>query len=92
MKVVDGGSRRLHIERVGFPPHQAPDLSTCDQLLLIAAAETFAGKCPASPPAEEPTAEEMLAIGMALGMYEAERARRTQPAFSAWRLAARLGL
>ncbi len=94
MKVVDGGSRKLHIERVGFPPSCAPELSVDDRLLLIAAAETLTGKYPAAPPAgEQPTAEEMLAIGMAIGMYEAERARRIQPpALSAWRLAARLGL
>ena len=89
-KVIDDGSRRLHIQRIGFPAHAAPDLPPGELLPLIAAAQLCADR-PAEA-AGDPTAEEMLAVGMALGMCEAERARRMQPRVSAWRLAARLGM
>ena len=90
--VVDDGSRRLHIERIGIPRDAAPDLAPGELLSLIAAAQCCIGMPAKAPSHSQPTAEEMLAVGMALGMCEAERARRMQPRVSAWRLAARLGV
>lgn len=90
-KIVDDGSRRLHIERIGYPANAASDLPLRELLPLIAVAQAYAG-APIAAAKEDPTPEEMLAIGMALGMYEADRARRQQPPFSAWRLSARLGM
>lgn len=64
-------------------------------LLIAAASQAVAGFEGRKPEAEktDPSPEEMLAVGLAIGICEASRRKESQPARqSLWKMAARLGL
>lgn len=87
-RVVEDSAYSLYVEQIGFSMNSKLAMSAEELLPLIAVARLYLDV--PKKTADEPTPEEMLSIGIAIGMCEAERKWRQYPKASAWRLVARL--
>lgn len=86
--MIDNGSRKIHIEPIGG----SPKITDVRMSALLVAAINQAVVC-LEEEKSDPTPEEMLSIGLAIGMYETNRSKIfSQPRQSLWKTAARLGI
>jgi hypothetical protein len=89
IKIVDDEKYKFHIERTGIP-YTEVGLCECDLLPIIVAIYLCGDVICEKTATDEPTPEEMLAIGIAIGMREASLKHQPPPSVSIWKIASRL--
>ncbi|MDR1944503.1 MAG: hypothetical protein LBQ19_06740 [Synergistaceae bacterium] len=90
IELIRDGATRIYVEFIGPPGDRRRKLSAVEIAAITAAVHVSSRTADAA--ICDPTPEEMLAIGMSVGLHEASLAQRPARRMSMWKIAARLGL